>query len=103
MGVTENQYTTLTPADLDKAHQEMTAAIQKRDGAYNTELERQRSNDDLCKSYANTADPFSKWLLKEKQTMGESKAELKKQLEYVMQRIGVRCYVVISSYFPLEP
>jgi len=56
--------------------------------AYNTELERQRVNDALCKEFASVADPFSKWIVDTKDHITNSNGSLEEQLHYVEERIA---------------
>lgn len=63
-------------------------AIADTTSAYNTELERQRVNDALCKEFASVADPLSQWIVNTKDHVSESKESLEAQLHYVEERIA---------------
>lgn len=62
-------------------------AIADTTSAYNTELERQRVNDTLCKEFASVADPLSQWIVSTKDHVSEAKESLEAQLHYVEERI----------------
>jgi len=86
--VTHNQYTTLTPADLEKSAAVIKVALDKRNSAFATELARQRANDALCKEFARLADPFVKYFVDQKEIISNSKAELEDQLKYVNGKLA---------------
>lgn len=88
LGVTDNQYTTITSADLDSSLASLNDAIAKRNEAYETELARQRANDALCKSFADKATPFSEAVASKKKEVTESDAKLEDQLTRVDALIG---------------
>jgi len=87
LGVKENPYTTLTPADLAKTLEDLNAAIEKRNAAYQQELALQRANDALCKQFADVAEPLFKFLVDTKNKVNNSTAELEEQLKFVDERI----------------
>jgi len=55
--------------------------------AYHAELALQRANDALCKQFADAADPFSRWIVEQKEAVTTSKASLEGQLANVNGRI----------------
>jgi len=64
----------------------MVAALSTRKKKYEAELARQLKNDALCKEFAALADPFSKWIIEQKDTISQSKKELEEQLHFVSSR-----------------
>jgi len=86
LGVTENMYTKLSNDDLAKAYSALEHALENRNKAYQTELARQRANDQLCKDFAHLVDPFSKWISDQKDAITKSTASLEDQLANVKHR-----------------
>jgi hypothetical protein len=85
-GVTENVYTTITPAELAD-FSGLEAAIKERRDAYTKELEVQCANDALSRTFATLAEPFSKWISDQKDAITTSKETLEKQLQHVEDKI----------------
>jgi Ca2+-binding EF-hand superfamily protein len=81
-------YTKLTLADLDHAAESLHHALAERNAAYAKELARQQANDALCKQFAELVEPLSQWIVHQKDTITQSKAELDEQLQYVNERIA---------------
>jgi actinin alpha len=88
LGVRENPYTHFTPNDLATIRATLDKGLADTTAAYNTELERQRVNDALCKEFASVADPFSKWIVDTKDHITNSNGSLEEQLHYVEERIA---------------
>ncbi|KAJ5073429.1 alpha-actinin-2 [Anaeramoeba ignava] len=86
--VVDNPYTSLTLEDLEKSLDSLKAALGERIKAYEIELKRQRDNDALCKKFAETADPFSKWITEQKDKITASKESLEVQLGFVDKLIS---------------
>ncbi|EDQ86619.1 uncharacterized protein MONBRDRAFT_33696 [Monosiga brevicollis MX1] len=57
LGVTENVYTSTTPADLAAARDRLTAAQTSRREFYEAELARHRDNDAACRAFADVIGP----------------------------------------------
>jgi len=66
----------------------LDAALGNRRNRYQTELARQRANDNLCKEFASEADPFSKFISERKDIITRAKSELDAQLEFVNNQLG---------------
>ncbi|KAJ5080783.1 alpha-actinin-2 [Anaeramoeba ignava] len=81
--VTNNPYTGLTIKDSATSFQTLQDALSERTKAYEAELKRQRENDELCKKFAQLADPFSKWITEQKDQITASKESLEVQLAFV--------------------
>jgi len=88
LGVKENIYTTSTPDSLTALEQTLRKALAERQAKYAKELERQVSNDNLCKEFATLADGFSKWIGEQKDIITNSKKDLEEQLKFVEERIS---------------
>jgi len=88
MGVTSNMYTTSSPSSLEEAKKSLLSALSERTQRYEKELANERRKDALCKEFASVADPFSKWILEQKDTITKSKAELEEQLGFVDKKIA---------------
>ncbi|KAJ5066874.1 alpha-actinin [Anaeramoeba ignava] len=86
--VVNNPYTSLTLDDLEKSLNSLKTALSERTQAYEVELKRQRDNDALCKKFAETADPFSKWITEQKDKITASKETLETQLGFVDKLIS---------------
>ncbi|KAJ5066873.1 alpha-actinin [Anaeramoeba ignava] len=86
--VVNNPYTSLTLDDLEKSFDSLKTALSERTQAYEVELKRQRDNDALCKKFAETADPFSKWITEQKDKITASKETLETQLGFVDKLIS---------------
>jgi len=72
---------------MDKAKTSVETAVTQRNQAYAAELQRQRSNDALCKRFASMADPRVQAILEAKDIITQSKAELEEQLKFVNSKI----------------
>jgi len=88
MNFSDNPYTTLTVEDLAKTEENVKAAIDGRQQRYDAELARQRANDELCKQFAQVADPLAQWVVSTKDTITNSKEKLRDQLTFVEGKIG---------------
>ncbi|KAJ5074396.1 alpha-actinin-2 [Anaeramoeba ignava] len=86
--VTDNPYTTFTMEDVDQQLQDLENAIQQRNKAYDTELKRQQANDALCRKFADSVIPITKWILQQKDTITAAKTSLEDQLNYVDSAIA---------------
>ncbi len=86
-GAKDNIYTASTPEQLSDFSL-LRNAIATRRAAYGRELEKQRAHDALCLQFASLAEPFSKWISDQKETITTSKDTLEKQLLSVELRIG---------------
>lgn len=83
LGVKENVYATQSLDDLAALRSGLTAALAKRRSNYDAELQRQRENDALCKKFAGVADPFSQWIIKQKESISLSNESLDTQFAAV--------------------
>jgi hypothetical protein len=83
IGVVDNRYTELEPANLDAALASLNAASETRKTDYAKELARQQANDALDKEFSALADQCAKTVDGEKTTITGSAGELKEQLAYV--------------------
>jgi len=88
MNFSDNPYTTLTVEDLTKTEASVNAAIEGRQQRYDAELARQRANDELCKQFAQVADPLAQWVVNTKDTITRSKEKLRDQLTFVEGKIA---------------
>jgi len=77
--VTRNVYTSHNPSSLDGLRENVNAALKSRQGAYATELARQKANDDLCKDFAVAAKAFDGRLNGNKDTVNTSTKSLEEQ------------------------
>jgi Ca2+-binding EF-hand superfamily protein len=75
LGVKENPYTDLTPAELDDAVGKLNDAVKGRQDRYAKELERVRANDALCRQFAALANPLVEAMDKNKNTVNEFKSD----------------------------
>src|SRR3989338_4460427 len=87
LGVNENVYTNASPASLGQQLQVLEGELEKRQGRYNEELERQRYLDDLCRQFAAIADPFAANIVASKNGISNSREELEVQLQSLLGRI----------------
>eukprot|EP01105_Mastigella_eilhardi_P024476 TRINITY_DN6390_c1_g1_i1.p1 TRINITY_DN6390_c1_g1~~TRINITY_DN6390_c1_g1_i1.p1 ORF type:complete len:974 (-),score=347.49 TRINITY_DN6390_c1_g1_i1:92-3013(-) len=83
----ENPYTKLTINDMNTSEGQLTSARQERKFKYEKELTTQRANDALCKQFAELADPLSRWVNEQKDTITRSRSLLREQLAFVEQHI----------------
>jgi len=88
LGVKNNKYTQLTPAILLKSKEAVEAAIIDRNNKYSVELNRQRTNDQLCKQFASLVEPLVAAITENKDNITQSKAELEDQLKFVKSKIA---------------
>jgi len=88
MNFSDNPYTTLTVEDLATTEGNVKTAIEGRQQRYDAELARQRANDELCKQFAQIADPLAQWVVSTKDTITRSKDKLRDQLTFVEGKIG---------------
>jgi len=75
LGVKENPYTDLTPAELDDAVGKLHEAVKARQERYGKELERVKANDGLCRQFAALANPLVETMDKNKNTVNEFKSD----------------------------
>lgn len=88
IGVKENVYCQLTVNDIAEARQSLSSALQAREAAYQKELQRQIDDDNLCQEFAAAAEPVSKWIIEQKDTVTASKETLESQLVFVEGKLG---------------
>jgi len=81
-------YTTNTDETLNKAHQSLQQTLQARQEKYAEELAKQIANDNLCKSFADAIEPFSAWIVTQKDTVSSAQGSLETQLQFVVERIN---------------
>jgi actinin alpha len=79
----DNPYTEFTVADIEAAVQSLAQAQQGCQESYDAELAKQRANDELCKHFAQVADPLAAWLVETKDKITHSREKLRTQLELV--------------------
>jgi len=75
LGVKENPYTDLTPAELDDVVNKLHEAIKARQERYHKEFERVKHNDTLCRQFADLANPLVATMDKNKNAVNEFKGE----------------------------
>jgi len=75
LGVKENPYTDLTPAELEDAVGKLHEAVKARQERYGKELERVKANDTLCRHFAALANPLVEAMDKNKNTVNEFKSD----------------------------
>lgn len=83
-----DQFTTATIASLQGVRDTVTAALQKRQARYQEELAVQVHNDNLCKTFADAAEPFVEKLLNLKDGTTKSQKPLREQLADVQAHLG---------------
>jgi Ca2+-binding EF-hand superfamily protein len=90
MGVDEKdlRYSNNTPATLGQAHGHFADTLAQRQQRYEEELATQVANDKLCQQFAAVVDPFSQWMVKQKQTVSSADGTLESQLAFVSERIS---------------
>ncbi len=88
LGVTENIYTKVTLEELGQARESLAGGLAAVEEAYGKELARQQANDELCKQFGDLVDPFSKWIVDQKDTITQSKETLEAQLAFVDGKIA---------------
>jgi len=88
--IKDNVYTTISMDDLKKLQAQITECLSQRRKRYNTELERQRFNDQLCQKYASYAEPLSKFIIDVKESITTHKGNLQEQLELVIIKLETR-------------
>lgn len=81
--VENNPYTSLKIEDLDHSLSNLESALENRNQNFKKELERQRANDALCKSFAELVDSFSSWVNNQKSSIASSTQSLVDQLKNV--------------------
>eukprot|EP01114_Cavostelium_apophysatum_P006608 TRINITY_DN179_c0_g1_i1.p1 TRINITY_DN179_c0_g1~~TRINITY_DN179_c0_g1_i1.p1 ORF type:complete len:1122 (-),score=548.09 TRINITY_DN179_c0_g1_i1:91-3456(-) len=81
-------FTAATPASLASAKAALEKAVADRNAAYATELARQQANDKLCREFAAQANPFVEEIVKAKDAITSSKADLEEQLKFVNGKIA---------------
>jgi len=86
--VKENIYSQETPETLAVMRKSLDASLAARKDKYAKELALQRANDKLCKDFANLVDPFSKWIIEQKDKITKSTSALEDQLHFVDSRIS---------------
>lgn len=77
-----------TIASLQGVRDTVTAALQKRQARYQEELAVQVHNDNLCKTFADAAEPFVEKLLSLKDGITKSQKPLREQLADVTAHTG---------------
>jgi Ca2+-binding EF-hand superfamily protein len=82
-GVDDINYTKLTIADLAGSQETIVMALEDRRAQYDTELQRQRANDALCKEFADLVEPLFKLINERKDSITASKGTLEEQLAFV--------------------
>lgn len=87
LGVSENPYSSLSLADLEKLVSNVKDAIDARTKAYEAELAHQIELDNLCKAFAAAATPFAKWMETTKESVSSSTKDVEPQLETVLKLI----------------
>jgi len=75
LGVVENPYTDLTPAALEEAVAKLHEAMKGRQERYAAELARVKANDDLCRQFAELANPLVATMDKNKNAVNEQKGD----------------------------
>lgn len=86
--VTENNYTTLTAESLTAIKGKVEEAIKARRAAYAAELERQKANDALCRSYAEKVTAYHSWVAKKKAAVNDKAQDLEQKLSLVKSELG---------------
>jgi len=88
--IKDNVYTNITLKDLEKAQGQIVDSLNERRKKYNTELERQQFNDQLCQKFANLVEPLSKFISEGKDSITTSKGSLADALELVLNKLSTR-------------
>jgi len=88
--IKDNVYTNITLKDLEKAQGQIVDSLNARRKKYNTELERQQFNDQLCQKFANLVEPLSKFISEGKDSITTSKGSLADALELVLNKLSTR-------------
>jgi len=88
--IKDNVYTNITLKDLEKAQAQIVDSLNARRKRYNTELERQQFNDQLCQKFANLVEPLSKFISEGKDSITTSKGSLADALELVLNKLSTR-------------
>jgi len=83
-----NDYTSFSVSDLNAAVASLADALVQLSDRYQKELARQIANDNLCKEFANAAEPFNKYISDAKDKITHSQADLGSQLKYVEERLA---------------
>jgi len=83
LGVTQNVYTSHSPATLAGEGEKLKAALAGRQTNYAAELKKQQENDALCRAFADAIDPFTKKINKIKDDISNDKSDLPVQLKNV--------------------
>jgi len=83
LGVKENPYTTLTPADLENTQNELAAALKARQEKFQEVLAKARADDALCRKFAGLIDPFVKKIESNRASLG---ADSKESMEALLAR-----------------
>eukprot|EP00055_Hartaetosiga_balthica_P011900 m.55751 g.55751 ORF g.55751 m.55751 type:complete len:1252 (-) comp7769_c0_seq1:791-4546(-) len=84
----DNPYTTHTAETLASAWVDVEAVLHGRRTFYDSELQRHRDNDALCKSFAEIVDPFEKKVNGLMESVLSSKDEEESQLKQVNDSIS---------------
>jgi len=84
-GVTDNRYTKLTVADLDALEASLKDALHKRQQAYDQELAKQTSNDNLCKDVAKMNQDFVDWVQAQRSAIESFSGEPEAKIHAVQQ------------------
>jgi len=88
--VEDNVYTQYSTQDLEHAFEEVKSALKSRRSRYDTELERQRYNDNLCKEFAKLVEPLAEFIVKTKDTVATSSHSLEEQEKFVEDKIKTK-------------
>lgn len=76
-----NPYTWFTVESLQSAWENLQTAIDERNKDLQTEMQRQKQNDDLRRQFAKLASEFNSWLSNIRAKMVEGTGSLEEQLE----------------------
>jgi len=88
--IRDNVYTTITMDDLNRSQISITDALGNRRKRYQTELERQRFDDQLCQKFASLVDPLSKFIVDGKEAITSAKGNLEEQLQLITHKLSTR-------------
>jgi len=88
LNVQQNKFTNLTLDDLAKCRQKVLDVIQHRNRLYESELQKQKMNDQYCKHFAGLVDPFVKAIGDAKDEITASKKDLEEQLMHVKTKLS---------------
>jgi len=86
LGVGSNPYTSITTAQLDALLNDVKAGQAKRQQDYTASLAKQRTNNDICKKFADQATAFTKKLQSYKDALSSPTQTLEEQLKIVVSR-----------------